>query len=117
MVAILREQMVAGRLTSAELDERAGLAYTAKRWDDLRNLVQDLPVTLRFSDERSPAAPPPPPQVHRARPRRVPHLLPIALVCFVLIVASERVLFLAPLIVFGVVVTLIAFALGWASRR
>ena len=40
-----------GRLTLAEFEERAGLAYAAKTWDDLRALVADLPVQVVFSGQ------------------------------------------------------------------
>ncbi len=59
LVEVLREQMVTGRLTSEELDERVGAAYAAKTWADLRRLVKDLPVTVQFADERTPVQPPP----------------------------------------------------------
>ncbi|MQA86758.1 MAG: DUF1707 domain-containing protein [Streptosporangiales bacterium] len=51
VVAILREQVAAGRLTFEEFDERTGAAYTAKTWDELRNLTSDLPVRVVFADD------------------------------------------------------------------
>lgn len=115
VVAILREQMVAGRLSDAEFDERVDLAFAAKTWDDLRMLVRDLPVTVRFADERSaPSAP-----AHRARrirPLRGPRLLPIAAVCFALILMGERLISLTPFVVFGAVIAITAFTLGWTRR-
>jgi len=118
VVAILREQMVAGRLTSAELDERVGLAYVAKTWDDLRSIVLDLPVTIRFTDERAPVEPAPQYQPRpRPRPRRRPPLAVVGLACLALIVLSDRMISLAPLIAFAVLIAIIAFfASGWARR-
>src|SRR5260370_25600360 len=98
VVGVLREQMVAGRLSSEELDEGAGGAYSAKTWDDLRSLVRDLPVTVRFADERVPVAPP---RVVRLspRPRRPSMLLPIAVVWLALMIIGDRIVFLAPILV------------------
>jgi hypothetical protein len=41
-VAVLREAYVAGRLNLSELRDRAGAAYAASTWDDLRELTADL---------------------------------------------------------------------------
>ncbi len=120
MVAILREQMVAGRLTSAELDERVGLAYVAKTWDDLRSIVLDLPVTIRFTDERAPVEPAPQYQPRprpRPRPRRRPPLAVVGLACLALIVLSDRMISLAPLIAFAVLIAVIAFFASGCGRR
>lgn len=117
LVAVLREQMVVGRLTSEEFDERVGAAYAAKTWADLRALVKDLPVTVVFADER---VPPPPPLAARP-PVRVPvrtrgpsPLLPVAIAFLVLMIISDRLIFLAPIIVF---VTIIMIIVGCTMRR
>lgn len=115
VVAILREQMVAGRLAETEFDERVGAAFTARTWDDLRVLVRDLPVTLRFADER-PAPLAPAHEARPARPLRAQRLLPIALLCVALILVGERLVALAPPIVFGAVIAVIVFGLGWTRR-
>jgi Domain of unknown function (DUF1707) len=41
----LSEHFQAGRLTSAELDERTGQALAARTWGELRELLADLPAT------------------------------------------------------------------------
>jgi Domain of unknown function (DUF1707) len=116
LVAVLREQMVAGRLTSEEFDERVGAAYAAKTWGDLRALVKDLPVTTVFADERVPPprlAPRPPVRVP-ARTRRPSPLLPIAIAFLVLLIISDRLIFLAPILVFATIVVIIV---GCTMRR
>jgi beta-phosphoglucomutase-like phosphatase (HAD superfamily) len=40
----LSEHFQAGRLTSAEFDERAGQALAARTYGELRNLLRDLPA-------------------------------------------------------------------------
>jgi len=45
VVSDLGEHFQAGRLTAAELDERTGLALTARTWGELRELLTDLPAT------------------------------------------------------------------------
>lgn len=42
-VAVLRDAYAAGRLDLGELRDRAGAAYAARTWDDLRALTSDLP--------------------------------------------------------------------------
>ncbi len=105
LVAVLREQMVAGRLTSEELDERTGAAYAAKTWSDLRALVADLPVTAVFADERAPV-PAPPAFRLPSRARRPSALVPIAIVIAILLI-SDRLIFLAPIALFAVIVAII----------
>ncbi len=116
LVAVLREQMVAGGLTSEELDERVGAAYTAKTWDDLRGLVKDLPVTVQLADERVPV---PPPQAHRvsSRPRGPSPLLPIAFAWLAIMILGDRIIFFAPIIVFAMIVTIIAVFTRRGARR
>ena len=116
LVGVLREQMVTGRLTSEELGERVGAAYAAKTWGDLRGLVRDLPVTVQFADERIPAQPPPAVRPHR-RARRPSPLLPIAIAWLAIIMIGDRIIFLAPIIVFAMIVTVIVvFTRRWARR-
>jgi Domain of unknown function (DUF1707) len=43
-VALLQHNFVDGRLTQAELEERAGAAYTAQTRTQLRDLTADLPA-------------------------------------------------------------------------
>ena len=43
-VALLQRSFAEGRLTQAELEERAGAAYTARTRAQLRDLTADLPV-------------------------------------------------------------------------
>lgn len=57
VVEILREQVTQGRLTFEEFEERIGRAYTAKTWDDLRALTNDLPVQMVFPGERAAQTP------------------------------------------------------------
>jgi DUF1707 SHOCT-like domain len=118
LVAVLREQMVVGRLTSEELDERVGAAYAAKTWDDLRALLKDLPVTVVFADERVPPQPPPlaarPPVRVPVRTRGPAPLLPVAIAFLALMIISDRVIYLVPILVFVMIVLLIV---GHAMRR
>jgi hypothetical protein len=62
----LSEHFQAGRLTSAEFDERAGRALAARTWGELRDLLRDLPAA-----RPGPASAP-------ERPSRRPALLPVA---------------------------------------
>ena len=103
LVEVLREQMVTGRLTSEELDERVGAAYAAKTWADLRCLVKDLPVTVQFADERTPVQPPPAVRPQR-RERRPSPLLPIAIAWLAIMIIGDRIMFIPPLIVFAMIV-------------
>jgi DUF1707 SHOCT-like domain len=119
LVAVLREQMVAGRLTSEELDERVGAAYAAKTWGDLRALVKDLPVTAVFADERAPLSPmsPRPAQPAFRSPARVrgpSPLLPIAIAFLVVLIISDKLFYLAPILVFAIIVMIIV---GCTMRR
>jgi Domain of unknown function (DUF1707) len=116
IVGVLREQMVAGRLTSEEFNDRIGAAYAAKTWADLRGLIRDLPVSVQFADERIPARPPPAvrpvPRAHRSSP-----LVPIAFAWLAIILIGDRIIFLAPIIVFAMIVTIIVmFTRRWARR-
>lgn len=49
VVGILREQTAQGRLTFEEFEERIDRAYTARTWDELRALTEDLPVQVAFA--------------------------------------------------------------------
>lgn len=44
VVRQLEQAMVHGRLTIDEMEERMGLAYRARTWDDLDRLIHDLPT-------------------------------------------------------------------------
>jgi Domain of unknown function (DUF1707) len=73
VVAFLRDQAVAGRLTSDELEERVGLAYGAVMRAELDRLVADLPH------------PPVRPEFHRPRtPTRA--LVPLTAAAFLVVV-------------------------------
>ncbi len=116
LVAVLREQMVVGRLTSEELDERVGAAYAAKTWNDLRALAGDLPVAVVFADERAPLPAPPAPGVP-SRARRPSPLVPIAIAFLAILIISDRLVFLAPIFVFAMIVTIIVVCTRrWARR-
>lgn len=58
VVRVLREAYAAGRLDLAELRERAGAAYRARTWGDLRLVTADIPVwVIAVPGESRPAAP------------------------------------------------------------
>jgi hypothetical protein len=50
---LLSEAYAVGRLTRAELEERAAAAYSAKTWGQLRELVADLPAPSAAAGTRS----------------------------------------------------------------
>lgn len=52
-VAVLRDAYVAGRLNLDEVRCRAGAAYSARTWGDLRGLAADLPAGAGVTDFRS----------------------------------------------------------------
>ena len=54
----LSEHFQAGRLTSAEFDERAGQALAARTWGELRDLLRYLPTAWAGSTATPSAAPP-----------------------------------------------------------
>jgi uncharacterized membrane protein YccC len=66
----LSEHFQVGRLTAAELDERTGLALTARTWGELGELVADLPAARAASPAQPPASSPAraKPSRHTARP-------------------------------------------------
>ncbi|SRR5216683_4102578 len=70
---ILRREHAAGRLSPEEFEERSTAASAARTWDELSDLVMDLPVQLNFAAENAllPVIPPPPRQ---APPRQAPRL-------------------------------------------
>ena len=80
VLAALSEHFQAGRLTSAELDERIGRALSARTLDELDALTADLPGPLRAG----------PGQVAQTRRRRelvfVPLMAALAAVCMVSVV-------------------------------
>jgi DUF1707 SHOCT-like domain len=116
LVAMLREQMVAGRLTSEELGERAGAAYAATTWSELRALVKDLPVTAVFADERVPA--PTLPSRLPSRARRPPALVPVLLAFLAILIISSRLLiFLAPIFVFAMIIAVTVVCTRGCGRR
>jgi|SRR6185437_3662377 len=54
-VRTLREAYAAGRLDLAELRQRAGAAYGARTWGELRPLTSDIPVWVIAAPGRPPA--------------------------------------------------------------
>ena len=68
----LREEMVVGRLTMEEFEDRLSRAYAAKTWGELRALTTDLPVDIAFDGENRKPAPAAgrPPQRMAGRPAR-----------------------------------------------
>jgi hypothetical protein len=98
VVAFLREHALAGRLDSDELEERIGLAYSARYVGQLERLIRDLP-------RRNAPAPSRP----RACARKRKHEPTPAL-----IVAGIALLFITglPMVVFGVVLAFLAVVLG-----
>lgn len=119
VVAELRDQTAEGRLTLEEFDQRMSSAYQAKTWAQLRNLLVDLPVDVRFGAARPEASRGPdtsrgPALVaghgthHRGRrgPRHAPFLL-VPLVILAIVVAHGH---------FGAIVPLVVFALLVARR-
>jgi hypothetical protein len=74
VAAFLRDQAAEGRLTPDELDERVGLAYSAKTVRELKALIADLPHTPIRGPRRRPVPP----------ARRGPHpaILPLGILAF-----------------------------------
>jgi hypothetical protein len=68
-VQVLRDAYAAGRLDLEELRTRAGAAYQARTWDELRALLADLPTWQAFSRRYGPPAEGPHQPGPRARPR------------------------------------------------
>ena len=93
----------AGRLTTAEFDERAGRALAARTWGELTDLLRDLPAARpgpRTLAATSPAVPPErpsglPPERPSAlppeRPSGRPALLPVAVLAGIGIVVAMSV--------------------------
>ena len=53
-VALLQRNFADGRLTQAELEERAGAAYAAQTRAQLRDLTADLPAGLAAAQQQPP---------------------------------------------------------------
>ena len=107
----LSEQFQAGRLTAAELDERAGQALAARTWGELRELLRDLPTALAGPDPLRPLHPLRPrvprghvlrghvlrgpvlrgPVLRAERPSRRPALLPVAALAGIAIAVAMSV--------------------------
>ncbi|HEX5494964.1 MAG TPA: DUF1707 domain-containing protein [Mycobacteriales bacterium] len=51
IIEVLTEQTSQGRLTLVEFEERTRRVYEARTWDELRALVEDLPVRISFAAE------------------------------------------------------------------
>jgi hypothetical protein len=91
----LSEHFQAGRLTAAEFDERAGQALAARTWDELTDLLRDLPAARpgpRTLAATSPAVPPERPSgLPPERPSGRPALLPVAVLAGIGIVVAMSV--------------------------
>jgi len=98
VVTFLRDHALAGRLDSDELEERIGLAYSARYVGDLERLIRDLP-------RRDVPAP------HRRRPpRRQRNHQPTP----ALILAGVALLFITgvPMIILAALLAVVAVVVG-----
>ena len=111
----LRDHFAAGRITSAELDERLLAALSARTFGDLRRIMADLPGAV-------PALPPlraTPARAIRRRPR-FPPLVLLALLAALLIPPTGWLLatFVNVILLFWLMTFVVgAFAFGRSQRR
>ena len=94
-VAELSEHFVAGRLTQDEFEERSGQATLARYAEDLAPLFADLPEPATLQPERGTWSP-----GFRAGPHRFRQ-------------GPPPLLFLAPLLMVGLVIAAVSFAAPW----
>jgi hypothetical protein len=85
VVSDLSEHFQAGRLTSAELDERTGRALTARTWGELGELAADLPALRPTAPPATPAAGRPQPPAGHAAPATAAALAGLAIAAVVLV--------------------------------
>jgi hypothetical protein len=118
-VEVLRDAYAAGRLDLDEFDQRTTAAYSAKTWNDLRELASDLPAEPRLgADLAAPDPDAPSPEAVGAgvqyAPRRpfVP-ILPIALVWLAIAAAAHATAAVIPLVLLSLFVVR---AVGWRRR-
>ena len=81
----LSEHFQAGRLTAAELDERTGLALTARTWGELTELAADLPALRPAAPPAAPAAGKPQPRAAHTAPATAAALAGLAIAAVVLV--------------------------------
>ena len=85
VVSDLSEHFQAGRLTAAELDERTGLALTARTWGELGELAADLPGLRPAAPAAIPAAGRPQPSAGHTAPALTAALAGLAIAAVVVI--------------------------------
>jgi hypothetical protein len=107
VVTFLRDHALAGRLDSDELEERIGLAYSARYVGDLERLIRDLPRADAPARSRRPA----PPRARRSRRHQPTPALIIAGMALLLITGLPMVIMAGIIAVFAVVLGL-SFLLG-----
>jgi hypothetical protein len=102
----LRDQSLEGRLDHDELDERIGIAYSAKTSGELQDLIEDLPHR-RVAPARRP-----PPQRRR---RNGPHPLAIVGMCLLALLVLPTLAAGGIAVVFAVVAAVVVsvFVLGF----
>jgi hypothetical protein len=107
-VRVLRDAHVAGRLDLGEVRSRAGAAYCARTWGELRALTVDLPgsgiAALQVTEELEVWAAEevkvrPAPGTYHGPERRVAPLLLITVACLCLAAAGWRPAAIIPLII------------------
>jgi hypothetical protein len=119
VTALLRDHFAAGRLTSAELDERLSAALNAKTVGDLRRVMADLPGQVPATAQQ--AARPPWAEPGRVPRRHRPRLLPLALVALLLALLFPggwaALAFFKLLLVFWLVSCVVGMFAGARARR
>jgi hypothetical protein len=85
VVSDLSEHFQAGRLTAAELDQRTGLALTARTWGELGELAADLPALRPAAPAAIPAAGRPQPPAGHTAPALTAALAGLAIAAVVLV--------------------------------
>jgi hypothetical protein len=85
VVSDLSEHFQAGRLTAAELDERTGLALTARTWGELGELAADLPALRPAAPAAIPDAGRPHPSAGHTTPALTAALAGLAIAAIVVV--------------------------------
>src|SRR5580700_3281232 len=85
VLADLSEHFQAGRLTAAELDERTGLALTARTWGELGELAADLPALRPAAPAAIPDAGRPQPSAGHTAPALTAALAGLAIAAVVVV--------------------------------
>lgn len=112
-VAMLRDAYADGRLDLSELSDRAGAAYRARTWDDLRRLTADLPARAGFPRSRGAAARVPK-DFHEALRRTLAPVLPVWLAWLAIAAGVFVPAAVVPLFVLSMAALL---AVCWATRH